>query len=315
MKVLITGASGFIGKAIVPELELIQNVKIIKLSRVETEGFTKSPRLTADSDWKEVLVEVDVVIHLAGLAHVTTSPPSIESFMETNCFAALNFASQCKELGVKKFIFFSSIGVHAGKAQSEVITSESDFAPIDNYAKSKVEAEKGLKAVFDNSSCELIILRPPLVYGSNAPGNFRTLLKIAEKRLPLPIASVNNQRSLLSVRNLADLLKKLILTPKNMSGAYVVCDNESISTGKIITLLSDGMGLKGRLFKFPLPLLKLFALCIGKVQVLEKVCGNFVIDGSRISERLDWEPPYNTENEITKAGIQYKNSATIDAAK
>lgn len=313
MKVLITGANGFIGSHLVEELEKAPDIKLVKLSRSGKVGFVESPLLEKDSNWKCVLSDVDIVIHLAARAHVVgdIASHSLDSFLESNRDATLNLAAQCLDMGVKKFIFFSTVGVHAGLADTQVITADSEFLPIDDYAVSKVEAEIALNKMFKRHSSQLIILRPPLIFAGNAPGNFKTLLSLTEKCVPLPFGNIENKRSILSIKNLTGLIKILIEIETDVSGSYLVADDQVVSTKNIISCLSEGMKRKNRVFNFPYVLLNKVVKVLGKTDVLNKICGDFEVDNSLIKEVSGWRPKYETEKELKKAGQEYLKNDTI----
>lgn len=304
MKVLITGANGFIGRHLCRKLDESREISLIKASRQNIAEFKKSPDLTNSANWKPLLENVDTVIHLAARAHILNdgSKNPFQEFMDANCNATLNLARQALDAGIKKFVFFSSIGVNSGSSASEAITSSSKACPTNDYATSKAEAESQLNRLFKNSQVDLIIFRPPLVYSFDAPGNFHTLLKASKKRLPLPFGSINNKRSLLSIRNLTDVVERAIVIEKKLSDTFAISDDEILSTAEIVNALSEGMGFKSRTFKFPPSLLKATSLLLKKSDILEKICGDLFIDNSHAKKALGWNPRFNTTTELNRAG-------------
>ncbi len=307
MRILITGASGFIGSYIAEELNDSKKYELIKLSRKCSGGYIESPPLTSDSNWLDVLNGVDVVIHLAARAHVLdeNQPTSLQIFMEDNCHATINLAKQALQVGIKKFIFFSSIGVHAGIADHQIINSDSEICPRDNYAVSKAQAENDLRYLFNSKENQLIIIRPPLVYSGDAPGNFRRLLNLTKRQIPLPFGSIVNRRSMISVNNLTSLIKVIIDNESNMSGSFVVADDQVVSIGKVIKYLSYGMGKTHRIFKFSYGVLKLMARLVRKQATLNKIAGDFEIDNSSIKNTTGWVPKLKTKNELIRAGQNF----------
>jgi nucleoside-diphosphate-sugar epimerase len=311
MKILITGANGFIGTEVCNCLENSGNHELIKLSRKPAlaKGFFQSPDLGPISNWRRILVDVDVVLHLAGRAHIlneTISNP-LDEFNRVNFEGTVSLAKQAIELGVKRFIFFSSIGVIGSRAGKEVLTEDTPLCPNMDYAESKAKAEVELQKLFDKSNSELVIIRPPLVYSGYAPGNFETLLKAVFKRMPLPLGAINNRRMLVSVYNLANFVETCIEFDGKASGTYIVSDNQEVSTTQILKYLAVGMGIKDRLFKVPYLALKILCTIGGKKEQLDKLCGDFLVDSSRAEDVFGWKPIWSTEKALQLAGQEYKN--------
>lgn len=309
MNILVTGATGYIGKHLCSKIYEDASIAITKLGRKEDlhQNILKSPHMTNDSDWSAVLKGVDTVVHLAGLAHLTNKElsDSENDFNKINCDAVINLAQQTINLGVKRFIFFSSISVISGNSKIEALSQNSQISPENDYGRSKAKAEQQLLNLFQNCLSELVIIRPPLVYSGNAPGNFKSLLNITSKRLPLPLGGVNNKRNILSLDNLCDFTLKCINFKSDASGIYTIADTEVISTGDIIKNLALGMGNRSSVFYFPPKILLFFVTLLGKKQTFDKICGDLLVDSSFAMKKFNWQPVISTPEALKKSGKDF----------
>lgn len=302
---LLTGATGFVGKSLFEHLK--SNFKVSLLLRDVTENydsaFSKSyvGDFSGSTDFTEALHGIDCIIHLAARAHVTrgVSDNSLEKFMEANTHATLKLASQAAQRGVQRFIFISSIGVN-GISNSSPFKCSDKAAPSEDYSISKHEAEIGLKKIANNTGMEVVIIRPPLVYGRGAPGNFGTLIKVAKKNLPLPLGAVNNQRSIVSIDNLIDLITVCIEHPNAANQTFLVSDDQDISTTELLKKLTVAAGNNPRLIPFPISTLKLLAKLVGKGGVVERFSSSLTIDIEHTKETLNWSPPISLDEGIRR---------------
>ena len=254
-KILVTGGTGFIGKALLRSLFDSGN-SIVAPSRksVSPLPINVSMPLLPDigllSDRSDLIEGCNVAIHLAAKAHVVGDP--LSAFRCTNTDATLSFANQCARLGVKRFIFLSSIGVNG--IQSDKPFTASDIpAPVEDYAVSKLEAEIGLRKIAQDTGMEVVIIRPPLVYGANAPGNFGKLAKLAQKNLPLPLGAIYNKRSLVALDNLVDLILTCIDHPNAANQTFLVSDGCDVSTTELLKLMTLATGKSPCLLPVPVP--------------------------------------------------------------
>ena len=247
MKILVTGASGFVGGNLLITLrERGHKVTASSRSRVEQPGifYVRSPELGLEADWSESLADVDAVVHLAGLAHVTSERSGAETdnkYLRINAEGSRKLAEQCACAGVKHFVFLSSC--HAVAAESDdVLTDQNLPQPVTAYGKSKLAAEEAIKSVLAGSGCAWTILRPPLVYGLGNKANFGLLLKLVQTGIPLPLSSVRNRRSFICVENLVDLITTCLGNPKAFGKTFLPSDGEDVSTPELIRAIARANG-------------------------------------------------------------------------
>lgn len=313
-KVLLTGATGFVGSALLAHLLKQANHCVAIASRTEPVGAEHDYQVFNLGDfgsqtlWREALDGVDCVVHLAGRAHVLAQEANaLELFREANTRATLNLATQAAAQGVRRFVFISSIGVNGAYTTDAPFSESSAPAPHADYAFSKLEAEVGLLELAQNTGMEVVIIRPPLVYAAHAPGNFRRLLKLVHSGIPLPFGRVNNSRSMIALENLVDFITVCVDHPAAANQIFLASDGVDVSTGEIIDRLAEGMGRKGVLLPFPVSLLKASARLLGKQGVYTQLCGSLQIDSSKARQLLGWTPPVSTDAALVSAGKEFSN--------
>jgi nucleoside-diphosphate-sugar epimerase len=262
-----------------------------------------------DTAWSAVLTDVDVVVHLAARVHVmqdsSSDPPS--AFRQVNVAGTERLARQAATAGVKRLIYISSIKVN-GEESSTPYTELDTPNPQDAYAVSKWEAEQILRQIATETGLELVILRPPLVYGSGVKANFLQLIKIVNRGIPLPLARVNNRRSLIYVGNLADAIVACVTRFEAAGQTYLVSDGEDISTPELIRRLADALGRASRLLPFPLKMLRLAGKLIGKSAEVERLLGSLTVDPSKIRRQLGWKPPYTIDQGLRETAEWFLKS-------
>ncbi len=297
--VLVTGASGFVGRKLSIDLALSEKFKVSGTSRQLKSSFGSGIELlniciTPLSDWSASLLNKQVVVHAAARAHVPpdSSSDPLAAFRTVNVDGTLNLARQAADAGVKRFIFLSSIGVNGVSNQAPFTVNDLPN-PSEPYAHSKWEAEQGLMQIAEQSDMEVVIIRPPLVYGPNAPGNFGRLVRWVEKGIPLPLGAVHNQRTLVGLDNLVDLIRVCIDHPAAANRVILAGDDEDVSTTQILEGIAEGMGKPSRLIPVPESLLWAGASLLGKRAMAEKVLGSLQVDISDTKKLLVWEPPYS----------------------
>ncbi|KTD30165.1 UDP-glucose 4-epimerase family protein [Legionella maceachernii] len=298
--ILLTGATGFVGRPLVKRL--INDTKAsLKLAiRSSTEQFT-NPRITVfapidisgSTDWSTVLKDCEVIIHMAARAHVLneTAEDPISEFRKVNTEGTLNLARQAAQYGVKRFIFLSSIGVNGNETVRDQVFSANDLPnPSNPYALSKHEAEQGLQRLAEETQMEVVIIRPPLIYGVGAKGNFHRLIQWLQKGVPLPLGAINNKRSFVAITNLLSLIMRCIDHPAAANQVFLVSDGEDLSTTALLRKISQILKLPARLLPIPQRLLAPIATLLGRKADLQRLCGSLQIDISKTCATLEWEP-------------------------
>lgn len=297
-KVLVTGASGFVGSNL---LDALREASFSAIPVGGSSGFVGvCCDFSREFDLSGALVGADCVVHLAARAHMPISGSDAHYLNRVNVEAPLALARQAAAAGVRRFVFLSSIGV-CGSVSAEPFRVGMVDAPHDAYSESKQAAEEGLKTVAEETGLELVIVRPPLVYGEAAPGNFPKLKKLATMGLPLPFAGIRNKRSFISVLNLADFLVQCVQQPAAAGEIFLVADSETVTTVEFIRGIASAAGRPCRLFPVPQPLVSgLFSL-IGKKELYDKVFGNLEVDASHARQVLGWQPPVSLKEGLRRA--------------
>lgn len=299
-RVLVTGAGGFIGRNLCSQLlqaghfvrGVIRGELSLDLDGVELVGAEISPTL----EWGPIVDGVDCVVHAAGRAHVLKecSNDPLAAFRYINVEASLHLARHCIDAGVKRFFFLSSIGVHGAWSERSGFTEEDPPRPMNSYALSKYEAEQRLTELVVGSSMELVIVRPPLVYGPNAPGNFGRLLWALNKGLPLPFGGLDVKRSFASLNNLVDFLVTSLFHPAAANEVFLVSDGHDVTLPDFIRRLSAAMGHRPILVPVPCKFLKLLA-SLPRYAGLSNICQPLCADISKARTVLGWAPPYTLD--------------------
>lgn len=297
-KILLTGATGFVGRQILERLP--KTTHVFGRSKPEHECIFFKGELDNKADFSQALEGIDVVIHCAARAHVMNDTET-ELYEQTNTLATLSLAKQAAALGAKRFIFISTI-----KVNGESTTEGSAFRfndmqnPSDPYGVSKANAEIGLQEIAAKTAMDVVIIRPPLVYGPGVKANFAAMLKLAKKNLPLPLGAIQNKRSFVSVDNLVDLVVTCINHPAAANQTFLVSDDCDVSTTELLKLMTRASGKKPILLPIPMSWLKAFATLVGKQAVIDRLCGNLQVDISHTKQTLGWKPPITLEQGIAK---------------
>ena len=307
MKVLVTGATGFVGTALVSRLvdsgrfgvrAAVQRESGELLAVVEQ---VVAGNLTPNTDWQQALVGVDAVVHLAARVHVmndTASDP-LSAFRQVNVAGTERLARIAATKGVKRFVYISSVKVN-GESCEKPFTEQSIPAPEDPYGVSKWETEQILHRVAEETGLEVVILRPPLVYGPGVKANFLSLFKIVDRGIPLPLAGINNQRSLIYLENLVDAIIKCIEHPNAANQTFLLSDGQDVSTPELIRMIASAMGKKPRLAPCPPVVLKFLGKLTGKSLEVKRLIGSLQIDNSKIKKVLNWQRPFTMEEGIAE---------------
>ena len=295
--VLVTGVSGFVGKACYIEAQRCGRFNVTgsvrTSSSLDEKSFFYSGSISSSTDWKVALTDISVVAHIAGMAHGSGADNGQE-LHEVNCEATLNLAMQAAINGVKRFVFLSSIGVN-GTFSNQPFTEEDNPDPTGAYARSKWDAEQGLWRIHEKTGMEIVIIRPPLVYGYNAPGKFGSLVRLVEKCVPLPLGAVKNKRSFVSLDNLVDLIISCFEHPAAANQVYLAGDGEDISTTDLLRGVAKSIGKPSFLVPVPAYMLRFAATALGKKGLADGFLGNLQVDISKARRMLGWEPPFSVE--------------------
>lgn len=309
-KVLLTGSTGFVGNSLRTALKL--NYSLLATSRLAQMMSDGSQTigvgdLSAETRWTTLLKDVDIVVHVAGRAHKLNDrhEDPLAAFRKVNVDATLNLARQAADCGVKRFIFISSIGVHGSVTNNSYLSERSPLTPHADYAVSKLEAEKGLQDISSGSAMEVVVLRPPLIYAGNAPGNFGLLLKLIASGAPLPFLNVDNKRSMVALENFVDLVQICLEHDAAANRTFLVSDGVDVSTTQIIQYIARGMGRDARLFYLPDMFVRMGAALLGRKTTYEQLYGSLAIDSRMVRDILSWCPPTSPEEALFKAGEDY----------
>lgn len=312
--ILVTGANGFIGKAITEHLRSLQADVVGACRNAENSPREVcSPSLGELSDWIPILMGKSVVIHTAGRAHIMNDAmiDPMKLFREINTAGTLRLAKQAAKSGVRRFIFLSSIGVngtHSIKPFNETDTCQ----PAEPYAVSKLEAEKGLMELSQETKMEVVVIRPPLVYGPSAPGNFGKLSNAVKRGTPLPLGAVTqNRRTLVGLDNLVDLIVTCAYHPAAANQVFLAGDDEDLSTADLLRRMARAFDVTPRLPPVPVALLKAVARAAGKGDMIDRLCGSLQVDISKSREVLGWTPPISVDEGLRRAAEGFRRETAV----
>lgn len=312
LKILVTGASGFVGAALVALLSRGESNSIVAAVRSlnsqarrnnRNVRYCSIPNIDSTTDWSMALDDVDVVVHTAARAHISRDDAEcpLEAFREVNTRGTLNLARQAAFLGVRRFVFISSIGVN-GNQSLRPFNEEDAPDPVESYAVSKLEAEQGLMRLGQQTGMEIVIIRPPLVYGANAPGNFGKLMSAVKRGLPLPLGAVTgNRRTLIGLDNLLDFILTCINHPAAANQVLLAGDDEDLSTTELLRRMSAALDAPARLLPVPVSIIRVAAALLGKGAMIDRLCGSLQVDISKARDILGWVPPFSVDEGLARA--------------
>ena len=309
-RICITGANGFIGKTLYESLKAPDNhirgfVRFMDLDNNSSETeYISVGDINSKTNWKDHLKGFDCVIHCAGLTHQMSSIKDINVYNLVNIDGTKRLAEQSVEAGIKRLVFLSSVKVNGESTyqinMKQKFSYEDKPNPQDLYAKSKLGAEKSLWEISSRTGLEVVVVRLPLVYGNGVKGNLERLIKLVKSRIPLPLSLVKNQRSMIGIDNLVDLLIRCIDHPEASGKTFLASDGEDLSTPELIKLIASSMGRKANLFPCPIFMLKLLTSVLGKREEINRLVGSLRIDDSYTKEILNWTPPITVKEGIRR---------------
>jgi UDP-glucose 4-epimerase len=314
-RVLVTGASGFVG-SVLCEL-LARSGYVVRATGRAVRPVSGAAAehvlvgdLGGDPRWQEALVGVDIVVHLAARAHILDDPPANASlYTKANALGTSNLAQQAAAAGVRQFVFLSSVKVNGEATTLRAFSSQDEPQPRDAYGVSKWQGEQFATAIGQQSGMRVAIIRSPLIYGSGVKANFFRLMRWVDEEKPLPFAAVKNRRSLVSVWNLCDLILRVVAGPTPAVGTWMVSDGRDLSTPELVRLLAAAMGRRARLFSIPVGMLRLLAAATAQRARVARLCGSLVVDISSTHAELGWSPPLSVEEGLARTARWYLSEA------
>jgi len=316
---LVTGGSGFVGRALIDRLASISDFTVIAPIRNVVESFPTGVRslsfsgLDADFDWRDTLIGVNVVVHSAARVHVMNdvSTDPLAEFRKVNVDGTLNLARQSAAAGVRRFIYISSIKVNGeGTTGGKTYAADDTPAPVDPYGISKLEAEIALQALVASTGMELVIIRPALVYGPGVKANFLSMMRWLYRGVPLPFGAIHNQRSLVALDNLVDLVVTCSEHPAAANQVFLASDGQDVSTTELLRKLAASLGKPARLLPVPAGLMIAAATLLGRRALADRIFGSLQVDISKNRQLLGWKPPVTLDQALALTAQHFLDSRT-----
>ncbi len=309
MTLLVTGAAGFVGSAFVARAAAERSGGVRAAVRDKTSfppgvAVLRIGDLGPDTDWREALIDCSAVVHCAARVHLMSDDATdpLAAYRKANVEGSVTLARQASAAGVRRLVFVSSIKVNGeATAPGAAFTEDDPPAPADPYGISKLEAEQALLALAASTGIEVVIIRPPLVYGPGVRANFAALMRAVARGVPLPLGAVNDRRSLVAIDNLVDLINTCVEHPAAANEIFLVSDGEDLSTTELVRRLARAMGRPARLIPVPVPLLLAGAMLMGKRDIARRLLGSLQVDISKARSLLGWTPPVKVDEGLRRA--------------
>ena len=307
--ILVTGASGFVGTALLSALRQGGHGFRPVYRREKpsgTEAGVVVSSISGTTVWGNHLGRVSSIVHLAARVHLMNdaSLDPLSDFREVNVAGTLNLARQAAIHGVNRFVFISSIKVNGEQtAAGHPFTPSDTPNPSDSYGISKCEAEEGLRQIAEQTGMEVVIIRPVLVYGPGVKGNFLSMMRWLRKGIPLPLGAIHNARSLVALDNLIDLIVTCLQHPEAANQTFLVSDGEDLSTTELLKRTGAAMGINVRLIPVPASIIQAGASLLDKRDVAQRLCGSLQVDIGKTREFLNWTPPVAIDEGLRRAAI------------
>jgi nucleoside-diphosphate-sugar epimerase len=303
MRVLVTGANGFVGRATVQSLAGKGHSVVAQTRQRPAQPWPTDPNITScvtDFDSPHglnvALQDCDWVVHTAARVHQVdgTDSNAMQAYRLVNMQYTLALARAAAAQGITRFVFLSSIKINGEwTAEGQAFHADDTPAPADPYGISKHEAELGLRAIAAQTGMEVVIVRPPLVYGPGVKANFLTMMRWLQRGVPLPLGAIHNQRSLVGLGNLVNLLETCLAHPAAANQTFLASDGHDVSTTELLTALALALHVKARLLPLPQPLLETALRLVGRAEIANRLCGNLAVDTEKTRTLLGWTPPYS----------------------
>lgn len=310
MNILVTGANGLVGKSLCLSLETDGHQVTRVVRRTTANNQLTVCKIDSKTSWDFALGDqIDAVVHLAARVHVMNDSTTDSEILyrSVNTEGTLNLARQCAAKGVKRFVFISTVKV-MGEGRVKPYTVSDTPQPVGPYALSKLQAEEGLQKIAAMTGMEVVVIRPPLVYGAMVGANFLSLMKAVSSGIPFPFSSIDNLRSLIYIGNLVDAITFCLHHPKAAGKVLMVSDGEDISTPELVRRLADALGKKPRLLPVPEKLLRLGGRVLGRRETVERLLGSLTVDISPIRDELGWQPPFTMAQGLRATAAWYMQS-------
>lgn len=318
MKVLVTGASGFVGRAVwksLQDMSGMEAVACVRRANAHMDTAIVVGDMSHQTDWSAALTGVDAVVHTAGRVHVMQDMAldPLAEYRRVNVQGTLHLARQAAAAGVKRFVFLSSVKVNGEATQlGHPFTTDDAIAPQDPYAISKMEAEEGLREIAALTGMEVVIIRPPLVYGPGVKANFQAMMRWLVRGVPLPLGAItHNRRSLVALDNLVGLIVTCIHHPAAANQTFLVSDGEDLSTTDLLRRMGRALGKPARILPVPPALLKLGGAMVGRPELAQRLCGSLQVDISKTRQLLGWVPPLSVDEGLRRAAEGYWRETSV----
>ncbi len=311
-RILVTGGTGLVGRQLLSLAPAVPMRAALRAGAWSPQDGVESVivgNIDGETDWSTALTNIESVVHLAARVHVMH--PTVRDrrdFEAVNIAGTKRLAVAAAQAGVKRFVFMSTVKVNGESSGMRAFRADDPPNPGDDYARSKLEAERELSRIGVESGMQTVFIRSPLVYGPEVRANFRKLLSWAHRGIPLPLASINNARSLVSVWNLCDLIHAVLRHSEPINGVIMVSDGHDVSTGALIRLLACALRKPARLFPMPVALLRASSRLIGATEQFSRLCSSLAVDISETRERLQWCPPLTLEAGLSRTADWYLNA-------
>jgi nucleoside-diphosphate-sugar epimerase len=318
MKILVTGANGFVGQALCAHLHglghtvVAQSRSALLFKAQETPYFScQTADLTTPSEINKLahsLAGCQAVVHTAARVHQVrdSATDPLQAYRQTNCVATLALARLAAQHGVQRFVFLSSIKVNGEfSAPGQPFRADDAHVPIDPYALSKWEAEQGLREIASATGMQVVIVRPPLVYGPGVKANFLTMMRWLQRGLPLPLGAIQNQRSLVGLGNLVDVIEKCTVHAAAAQHTLLVSDGQDVSTTELLRAMAQALHVSPRLVPIPQALLERSLQLLGRAGMAQRLCGDLSVDIAATRHLLDWTPRYSLAQGLAETAADF----------